>query len=156
MEIIFFFTIYFFFGGACLYVLFCANPNGKGPTAALHRLVFNKLPSFYRYMQLNSGLTYVHRKYAPRIIGKKTVAIIDSVFHYFFYRNHPIIQVLSSISDPIANSLHYCKILYLIIVLGGLFLYFKAGFLVLYPSKHISDIHIYTGTGYCLVCLYIY
>ena len=49
MPIVYLLLLYFLLGGACLYLVFCADPHGKGPISLIRRLVFDKFPVAFKY-----------------------------------------------------------------------------------------------------------
>lgn len=49
MEFLTILLMYLLVGGACMYLLMCADPHGKGPISYMNRFVYSVLPNAYRY-----------------------------------------------------------------------------------------------------------
>jgi len=127
MELLYVLIIYTTIGASCFYLIMCADPNKKGVGAFLNRLLYIRLPTFFKVV-------------APRIFGRKPIELVFKGFNYICYTNHPLIQIM-----------------YLAIVIGGFILYILKGFGDHFPNRRMSDIHYYMAyimTGFCLVVYY--
>lgn len=112
MQIVYLLLSYFLLGGACLYLVFCADPHGKGPISFVRRLLFDKFPNAFKYSSLKFDSHCSDRTYGEKVVGQKVIALIGQSINYICWKNHPLIQVGSHIDEKmkfiLSDILHCC------------------------------------------------
>ncbi|KAM3134979.1 hypothetical protein pb186bvf_012979 [Paramecium bursaria] len=91
--------------GSLLYLLVCVDPNSQGILGKLNRFVFEFMPSLIK-----------------KIVGERIFNILSRAQNYFFYSNHPIVQIF-----------------YILVAVGGYILYVYYGFMQLFQNNPLVD-----------------
>ncbi|CAD8128147.1 unnamed protein product [Paramecium sonneborni] len=121
MEFLAIITLLFLVLGASLYLLVCVDPNSPGLLGKMNRLVFNTIPVIFK-----------------KILGERIFKIFQGAIDYFFYSNHPLVQIF-----------------YVIVAVGGYLVYVYFGFLELFDDNlYVSHLDTAIGSTMALFCFY--
>ena len=107
---------------SCFYVLVCVDPNDKTFLGTLRNYFFEDVPRSTR-------------RNIRRFAGERVLAMFDGTIHYVIYTPNPLIQLL-----------------YLLLAVGGFYIYVEVGFVRYIPGPFFAEYHLYTGSavmGFC-------
>ncbi|CAK90969.1 unnamed protein product (macronuclear) [Paramecium tetraurelia] len=107
--------------GASLYLLVCVDPNSPGFLGDMNRFVFFTLPETIK-----------------KICGDKIFGVFKIGIKYFFFTNHPIVQIF-----------------YVIVAMGGYLIYFFFGCFTLFGNNPFVS-HVDTVIGSIMAILSFY
>ncbi|CAD8211756.1 unnamed protein product [Paramecium pentaurelia] len=121
MEFLAILTLIFLIIGASLYLLVCVDPNSPGLLGIMNRFVFNTIPTIIK-----------------KILGERIFTIFQRAVDYFFYSNHPLVQIF-----------------YVLVAVGGYLVYLYFGFLELFGNNpFVSHLDTSIGSTMALFCFY--
>ena len=120
---IWFLLIYLVGAGSAFFLLMCVNPYGTGVLSRLSRFLQITLPAWA------SGLT-------DRVCGPRFAPAVTYYCSYIFKKPNPSFQII-----------------YLLLSLGGFYIYVTYGFVFL-PNPYISYSHVHYGSFLFALCLY--
>ena len=125
---IWFLLLYLVGVGSLFFILMCVNPHGTGILARMNRFCYDTLPEW------GTSIT-------TKICGPRCAPALTYYCSYIFKKRNPFFQVSSR------------QILYLLLSVGGFFIYCMFGFVHL-PNPYLSYSHVHYGTVVFAICLY--
>ncbi len=114
--------VYLLLVGSFFYLFVCVDPNSGSVLSKMRNFLFKSLPD-------------ILKRAGRKLFGERCVDKVEGMIQYICFSTNPLVQIL-----------------YLILAVGGFYIYVQVGFNRFIPGPYISSIHKPIGTAIMLVC----
>lgn len=108
--------------GSFFYLFVCIDPNSGSTLSKIRYFLFKGMPNLLKH-------------YGRKLCGDRVVNTIERMITWICFSTNPLIQIL-----------------YLVLALGGFFIYVQVGFNRFIPGPYVASYHKTVGTIIMIIC----